>query len=92
MQKGNRSPISTDSGCQYAAEYLGKKASCLDCPFPECVFDNPEDLGYLKERKRSEEIFRQFEQGKTHKELASLFGVSIGTVYNVLKRHSNNGG
>ena len=78
-----------DDGCQYASEYLDRDSSCLDCPFTECVFDKPEELGYWKERRRREEIMRYYKQGVTQKELASLFGVSLGTVYNVLRNKAD---
>ena len=87
QEKMNEGKIN-DNGCQYATEYLGKASSCLDCPFSECVFDKPEELGYWRERKRREEILKYYRQGISQKELASLFGVSLGTVYNVLRNHT----
>jgi len=90
MQRNKLKPVPTDTGCQYATEYLGRQSSCLDCPFSECVFDKPDELGYWKNRHRHEEIIKQYERGKTPEELASLFGVSSITVYNVLRGRVKN--
>ena len=28
-----------DEGCEMASVYLGYQSSCLNCPFPKCVYD-----------------------------------------------------
>jgi len=68
-----------DEGCEFAA-------SCLNCPFPECIY---EGLGgrqrWLKEL-RDKEMVRLFVTGSRGvKELALLFGVSQRTVQRALK-------
>jgi hypothetical protein len=30
-----------DDGCEFADNLLHCKASCLSCPFPNCVYDEP---------------------------------------------------
>jgi len=30
-----------DDGCEVATVYLGHKSSCLSCPFPGCIYDQP---------------------------------------------------
>ena len=30
-----------DDGCEFADEFLNRKSSCLNCPFPKCVYDEP---------------------------------------------------
>jgi len=67
-----------DEGCEYAA-------SCLDCPFPRCFYDEPRGRQrWLKER-RNKEIRRLFARGKKIYELAPLFGVSPRTIHRALR-------
>jgi hypothetical protein len=68
-----------DEGCEFAA-------SCLDCPYPQCLYDEPRGKQrWLKER-RNREIARLFRGGGWGvKELAALFGLSQRTVQRALK-------
>ena len=68
-----------DEGCEFSD-------SCLNCPLPMCVHDEPGGRQRLLKRRRAEEMFRLFaEEGKSTKELAHIFGVSLRTAQRVIK-------
>jgi len=67
-----------DEGCEYAA-------SCLDCPFERCLYDEPRGRQRWLKGLRDKEINRLFGQGRGMKELALMFGVSVRTVQRALK-------
>ena len=68
-----------DEGCEFAD-------SCLNCPLPMCVCDEPRGRQRLLKRQRAGEMARLFaEEGKGTKELAQVFGVSQRTVQRTLK-------
>jgi hypothetical protein len=72
-----------DNGCEFAD-------SCLDCPFPECVYAQPGGKRRWLKNLRDEAVLRLFTtQGKKVKELALMFGVSRRTVQRILKRGKN---
>jgi len=76
-----------DDGCELATAYLGYKSSCLNCPFPKCIYDQPRGRQHWLKRQRDREIVRLFNvEGKRVKELALSFGVSQRTVQRALKR------
>lgn len=75
-----------NNGCDVATNYLGKKSSCLDCPFSECIYDQPGGKQQLSKRLRAQEMARLFTtEGKGIKELSALFDVSQRTVQRALK-------
>jgi hypothetical protein len=67
-----------DEGCEYAK-------ACLDCPFPQCLFDEPRGRQQWMKQTRDREIKRLFDTGSKVKELAALFGVSERTIQRALK-------
>jgi len=67
-----------DEGCEYAK-------ACLDCPFPQCLYDEPRGRQRWMKQTRDREIKRLFNTGKKVKELAALFGVSERTIQRALK-------
>ncbi len=67
-----------DEGCEYAK-------ACLDCPFPQCLFDEPRGRQRWMKQTRDREIKRLFNAGNKVKELAALFGVSERTIQRALK-------
>jgi len=68
-----------DDGCEFGD-------SCLNCPLPKCVYDEPRGRQRWLKRQRDKEIARLFnKEGKRVKELASIFGVSQRTVQRALK-------
>ncbi len=79
-----------DSGCELATTHLGYKSSCLDCPFTQCIYDEPGGRQHHAKRLRDQEIARMFAtEKKGIKELALMFGISQRTVQRALKRNKN---
>ena len=71
-----------DQGCEFFP-------SCLNCPLPRCVEDEPRGQQRLRmaaRRKRMEELRRL---GKSVGEIAELFRVSKRTVQRVLHGNKN---
>jgi len=72
-----------DKGCEFAN-------SCLNCPFPQCIYDQPWGRQCWLKRLREREMIRLFtSEGKRVKELAAMFGVSQRTIQRALKRVKN---
>ena len=72
-----------DGGCEFAS-------SCLNCPFPQCIYDQPWGRQRWLKKLRAGEIIRLFAvEGKGVKELATMFGVSQRTIQRALKRVKN---
>jgi len=72
-----------DKGCEFAN-------SCLNCPLPQCIYEQPRGRQRWLKRLRAREMIRLFTNGgKEVKELAAMFGVSQRTVQRVLKRAKN---
>jgi hypothetical protein len=67
-----------DEGCEYAE-------SCLACPFPQCLYDEPRGRQRWLKELRNKEIKKLFTSGWKVNELALLFGVSQRTIQRALK-------
>ena len=68
-----------DEGCDLAD-------SCLNCPFPKCIYEESGGKRRWLKRLRAREMARLFTtQGKGIKELALMFDVSQRTVQRALK-------
>ena len=68
-----------DAGCEFGE-------SCLNCPLPICVHDEPGGRRGLRNRTWAKEIARQFvTDGRSTGELAAIYGVSRRTVQRALK-------
>ena len=67
-----------DEGCEYAP-------SCLECPYPQCLYDEPGGRQRWLKETRNKEINKLFNAGWKVKELALLFGVSQRTIQRALK-------
>jgi hypothetical protein len=70
-----------DEGCEYAK-------SCLDCPFPQCLYDEPRGRQRWLKELRDKEINRLFKKGQKFGELAMTFDVSIRTVQRAVNNAS----
>jgi hypothetical protein len=68
-----------DEGCRYAV-------SCLECPYPECLYEKPHYRKHRVTEVRNKEINRLFRSGRSVKELALLFAVSQRTVSRAVKK------
>ncbi len=72
-----------DEGCEFAD-------SCLNCPFPQCIYEQPRGRQRWLKKLRTGEVMRLFTtEGKGVKELATMFGVSQRTIQRALKRDKN---
>jgi hypothetical protein len=66
-----------DEGCEYAK-------SCLDCPFPKCMYDERGGRQRWLRELRNKEINRLFDTGRKINEIAEIFDVSERTVQRAL--------
>ena len=72
--------------CRYRDEGCELSTSCLNCPLPQCIYDEPGGRQRWLKRFRNKEIARLFSsEGREIRELASMFGVSRRTVQRALK-------
>ena len=72
--------------CQYRDEGCELADSCLNCPFEECIYDEPGGKQSLIKELRDKEMARLFTtDGKGIKELSQMFAVSQRTVQRALK-------
>ncbi len=63
--------------------------ACLRCPLPCCRYDEPGRLQRDARLGRDREVLRLVrENGHSPNELAASYGVSVRTVYRILKRHA----
>ena len=67
-----------DEGCEFFP-------SCLNCPLPRCVEDEPRGQQRLRMAARKRRMAELRRRGKSVKEIAELFGVSRRTVQRALK-------
>jgi len=67
-----------DEGCEYAQ-------SCLECPYPQCLYDEPRGRQQWLKELRNKEIKKLFINGWKVRELALLFGVSQRTIQRALR-------
>jgi hypothetical protein len=67
-----------DSGCEFSE-------TCLNCPLPVCVHDEPGGRRRYVKHNRAQGIFELHQQGKSIREIAVMFGVSTRTVQRALK-------
>ena len=67
-----------DEGCEFAD-------SCLNCPFSQCIYDEPRGRQRWLKELRNKEISRLFTAGWGTKELGLMFGLSQRTIQRALK-------
>ncbi|MFH1016026.1 MAG: helix-turn-helix domain-containing protein [Chloroflexota bacterium] len=74
--------------CRYRDEGCELAESCLSCPFPQCLYEQPRGKQSWLKKARAREIVRLFSnKGKSVKELAQMFGVSERTIQRALKKN-----
>ena len=79
--------------CRYRDEGCELASSCLNCPIPRCIYDQPRGRQRWLKGARDREMARRFTtEGKGVRELALQFGVSQRTVQRALRKTINNGG
>ena len=67
-----------DKGCELFP-------SCLSCPFPDCLKEEPWGKERFLKRRRAERMMELKREGKSIKEIARIFEVSPRTVQRWLK-------
>jgi DNA-binding transcriptional ArsR family regulator len=67
-----------DKGCELFP-------SCLDCPFPDCLKEEPWGKERFLKRRRAQRMLELKQEGKSVKEIARIFEVSPRTVQRWLK-------
>ena len=71
--------------CHYKDEGCELADSCLNCPFLQCIYDEPGGRQHWLKKARDKEIVRLFRsEGMGTEELAALFGVSQRTIQRAL--------
>jgi len=69
-----------DEGCEFSE-------SCLNCPLPVCVYEEPNGRQRLIKEIRNKEIVEMhINEGKGTGELAEIFGFSQRTIQRTLKK------
>lgn len=77
---------------QYKDEGCDLADSCLNCPFPQCIYEQPRGRQRWLKKLRDREIARLFTGGgKGVKELALMFVVSPRTVQRALRNSLSKG-
>jgi DNA-binding transcriptional ArsR family regulator len=71
-----------DKGCELFP-------SCLNCPFPDCLEEQPWGKERFQKRRRAERMLELRREGKSIKEIARIFEVSPRTVQRWLKAVTN---
>ena len=72
--------------CHYRDDGCDLADSCLNCPFPQCVYEQPGGRQRWTKKLRDGEIASLFNNaGKGVEELALMFGVSQRTVQRALR-------
>ena len=76
--------------CRYQDDGCDLADSCLNCPFPNCVYEEYGSRQHWLKGLRDREIAQLFyTEGKRIKELAQIFGVSQRTIQRALKGVQN---
>ena len=68
----------TDEGCEFLD-------SCLKCPLPQCLYDEPQGKQRWLKELRNRQIERLYGDGWRIKELALMLGLSRRTIQRALK-------
>ena len=72
--------------CRYRDEGCELADSCLKCPFPRCIYEQPGGKQRWFKKLRDREIARLLSsEGKGVQELAMMFGISQRTIQRALR-------
>lgn len=66
-----------DEGCEFYP-------SCLNCPLPRCIEDEPRGRQRIKKQARDDKIVELRRDGKSIAEIAGVFSMSKRSVYRAL--------
>ena len=71
--------------CHYRDEGCELADSCLGCPFPRCIYEEPRGKQRWLKELRNKEISRLFSNGYGTRALGKMFGLSRRTIQRALK-------
>lgn len=71
--------------CRYRDEGCEFMDSCLNCPLPQCLYDEPRGKQRWLKELRNREIERLYREGWKIRELAVMLGLSRRTIQRALK-------
>ena len=71
--------------CHYKDEGCEFLDSCLNCPLPQCLYEEPRGKQRWLKELRNREIERLYRDGWNIKELAVMLGLSRRTIQRALK-------
>jgi len=74
-----------DEGCEVFP-------SCLGCPLPRCLEEEPRGKQRLRLSTRARRLAELKRSGKSVKDIAALFGISVRTVQRALARQKTRAG
>lgn len=72
--------------CHYQDEGCRAYPSCLKCPLPRCIYDEPVPVRHPERCQQEQEIARLYRSGVPALELAHRYKISERTVYRILRR------
>jgi hypothetical protein len=75
--------------CHYKDEGCEFLDSCLDCPLPQCLYDEPRGKQRWLKELRNRQIERLYREGWKISELALMLGLSRRTIQRALKNNLN---
>lgn len=75
--------------CHYKDEGCEFLDTCLNCPLPHCLYDEPRGKQRCLKKLRNREIERLYTDGWKIRELAVMLGLSRRTIQRALKSNIN---
>ncbi len=75
---------------RYRDEGCGLSDSCLNCPFPRCIYEVPGGMRRYQDDQKAREIVFQHGRGLTPKQIVRLLGESLRTVQRVIREFKRN--
>ena len=73
-----------DHDCNWKDEGCEFYPSCLNCPLPRCIEDEPGGRQRMRKQARNDKIVELRRDGKSIAEIAGAFGISKRSVYRAL--------
>jgi AraC-like DNA-binding protein len=73
-----------DNDCNWKDEGCEFYPSCLNCPLPRCIEDEPGSRQRMRKQARDDKIVELRRDDKSIAEIAGVFGMSKRSVYRAL--------
>ena len=90
LTERNESPDTMPEFCHYEDTGCEVSAACLDCPLPQCKFDDP--AWYQRNRRLARDFKVMYtiqQESLSMEEAAERFSVTVRTVFRTLQRCRN---